>query len=215
MHWYISQATKPQQFDMLSHCSILLLPLLTVPFVWIIITDSWQTSVEVQRLTNEAQRLTNEVQDLRSRLQASERVMQLTSELLDLRAKNMESCSRCPEYSRLQQVEKHAEEAVREARSKESDMMFIIEAHETLISMRMQAHEQRMEMRMEACEEKIAKLTETHETEHTTAQPKESHFNKKALILYRPKTAPSFTTREWFGLAVIGIVSAYIGAQVR
>jgi len=208
MHWYISQATKPQQFDMLSHCSILLLPLLTVPFVWIIITDSWQTSVEVQRLTNE-------VQDLRSRLQASERVMQLTSELLDLRAKNMESCSRCPEYSRLQQVEKHAEEAVREARSKESDMMFIIEAHETLISMRMQAHEQRMEMRMEAWEEKIAKLTETRETEHTTAQPKESHINKKALILYRPKTAPSFTTREWFGFAVIGIVSAYIGAQVR
>jgi len=208
MHWYISQVTKPQQFDMLSHCSILLLPLLTVPFVWIIITDSWQTYVEVQRLTNE-------VQDLRSRLQASERVMQLTSELLDLRAKNMESCSRCPEYSRLQQVEKHAEEAVREARSKESDMMFIIEAHETLISMRMQAHEQRMEMRMEACEEKIAKLTETHETEHTTAQPKESHANKKALILYRPKTALSFTTREWYGLAVIGIVSAYIGAQVR
>ena len=51
--------------------------------------------------------------------------------------------------------------------------------------------------------------------------PVESHMDntKKALVVYRPKmkqaSKSSLTTREWVGIAVVCIVSAYIGAQAR
>ena len=193
---------------MLHHC-IRFVPLLAA--VWIIMTDNWHTSVQILILTNE-------VQDLRSRLQNSERMMQLTSELLELRARNMESC---PEYGRLQQVEKQAEEIMRQVARKETDMIFLIEVQETLMSMRMQAHEQRTNMRIEACERKIAQAEHTTPTEVENTMPVESHMDntKKALVVYRPKTKQasksSLTTREWVGIAVVCIVSAYIGAQAR